>query len=64
MAANDPREIIAAADAGELAKMAAERLLARIAANSGRIAVCLTGGSSSTDNTNAGTGVFGSILYR
>jgi 6-phosphogluconolactonase len=46
MAANDPREIIAAADAGELAKMAAERLLARLAANSGRIAICLTGGSS------------------
>jgi 6-phosphogluconolactonase len=46
MAANDPREIIAATDADELAKMAAERLLARIAANSGRIAVCLTGGSS------------------
>jgi 6-phosphogluconolactonase len=46
MAANDPREVIAAADASELAKMAAERLLARIAANSGRIAICLTGGSS------------------
>jgi len=28
------------------------------------IGFCLTGGSSSTDNTNAGTGVFGSILYR
>jgi 6-phosphogluconolactonase len=46
MAASDWREIIAAADAAELAKMAAERLLARIAANNGRIAVCLTGGSS------------------
>ena len=46
MAANDPRQIIAAADADELATMAAERLLARIAANSGRIAVCLTGGST------------------
>jgi len=28
------------------------------------IGFCFTGGSSSTDNTNAATGVFGSILYR
>lgn len=28
------------------------------------IAFCFTGGSSSTDNTNAATGVFGSILYK
>ena len=28
------------------------------------IAFCLTGGSGSTDNTNAATGVFGTILYR
>lgn len=28
------------------------------------ISFCFTGGSSSTDNTNAATGVFGTILYR
>lgn len=28
------------------------------------IGYCLTGGSSSTDNTNAATGVFGQILYK
>ena len=28
------------------------------------IGFCFTGGSSSTDNTNAATGVFGSILYK
>lgn len=28
------------------------------------IGYCLTGGSSSTDNTNAATGVFGALLYR
>jgi 6-phosphogluconolactonase len=46
MAAGDPRKIITVADADALARTAAERLLARIAANSGRIAICLTGGSS------------------
>jgi 6-phosphogluconolactonase len=46
MALNDNREIIAVADAAALAKTAAERLIARIAANSGRVAICLTGGSS------------------
>src|SRR6185312_514507 len=46
MVSNDPREIIPVADPAELAKGAAERLLARIAANSGRVAICLTGGSS------------------
>jgi 6-phosphogluconolactonase len=40
------REIITVADADALAKAAAERLMARIAANSGRVAICLTGGSS------------------
>src|SRR6185312_6642039 len=45
MVSNDPREIIPVADPAELAKGAAERLLARIAANSGRVGVCLTGGS-------------------
>jgi hypothetical protein len=28
------------------------------------ISFCFTGGSSSTDNTNAATGVFGTILYK
>jgi len=37
---------MAVADAAALAKAAAERMLARIAANSGRVAICLTGGSS------------------
>lgn len=40
------RQIIVVADASALAAAAAERVLARIAANSGRIAICLTGGSS------------------
>lgn len=38
--------LIRTADAAALAEAAAERLLARIAANDGRIAICLTGGSS------------------
>ena len=38
--------LIKAADAAALANTAAERVLARIAANDGRIAICLTGGSS------------------
>jgi 6-phosphogluconolactonase len=46
MAASDPRKIIAVADATALAEAAAKRVLARIAENSGRIAICLTGGSS------------------
>jgi 6-phosphogluconolactonase len=45
MTAGD-RKVITAADAQALAKAAAERLMARIAANDGRIAICLTGGSS------------------
>ena len=44
--ANDNRHVIAVADPAELAKMAAERLIARISANAGRAAICLTGGSS------------------
>ena len=40
------RQVIAVADPAELATVAATRLLARIAANSGRVAICLTGGSS------------------
>ena len=46
MAGRDSRKIIAVADTAVLAKAAAELLLARIAENSGRIAICLTGGSS------------------
>lgn len=46
MALNDHRKVIAVADAAMLAHKAAERLIARIAGNSGRVAICLTGGSS------------------
>ena len=46
MAESAPRKIIPVADAAALAKTAAEILLARIAENAGRIAICLTGGSS------------------
>jgi 6-phosphogluconolactonase len=46
MAAGGKRKIIPVADPAALAKAAADRLLAKISANSGRIAVCLTGGSS------------------
>ena len=48
MAAGDQRKIISVADAAALAEAAADRVLTRIAANSGRIAICLTGGSSPT----------------
>jgi 6-phosphogluconolactonase len=44
--ANDNRQVIAVADPAELAKMAADRVMARIAANAGRVAICMTGGSS------------------
>ncbi len=43
---DEPRAVIAVADAAALARTAADRMLARIAENSGRIAICLTGGSS------------------
>ena len=46
MATNDNRHVIAVADPAALATVAAERVLARIADNSGRVAICLTGGSS------------------
>ncbi|RXH38832.1 6-phosphogluconolactonase [Bradyrhizobium zhanjiangense] len=45
MAAEQPK-LIVAADAEALAQTAAERVMARIAANPSRIAICLTGGSS------------------
>jgi 6-phosphogluconolactonase len=46
MAASDKRHVISVSDAEALAKAAADRILARIAANRGRLAICLTGGSS------------------
>ena len=46
MTAADQRRIVTVADPAALAKAAADRLTARIAANGGRIAICLTGGSS------------------
>jgi 6-phosphogluconolactonase len=46
MAAHDQRQVIVVADPPALAKAAADRFLARMAANPGRIAICLTGGSS------------------
>ena len=39
-------KVIAVSDSAVLATAAAERIVARIAANSGRAAICLTGGSS------------------
>ncbi|MBR0707382.1 6-phosphogluconolactonase [Bradyrhizobium liaoningense] len=45
IAAEQPK-LIVAADAEALAQAAAERVMARIGANPGRIAICLTGGSS------------------
>ena len=40
------RKLIVAADAGQLARAAAERLMARIAARADPATICLTGGSS------------------
>jgi 6-phosphogluconolactonase len=46
MADGGHREFIGVADAAALAETAANRLLTRISANSDRVAICLTGGSS------------------
>jgi 6-phosphogluconolactonase len=46
MASGKNRQVIPVSDAAALAKAAADRLMARIAANAGRVAICLTGGSS------------------
>jgi 6-phosphogluconolactonase len=46
MGTGDHRKIITVASPAMLAKTAADRILARIAANTGRIAICLSGGSS------------------
>ena len=43
---NDNRHVIEVADPVALAATAAEHVLARTAANRGRVAICLTGGSS------------------
>ena len=46
MASNDNRHVISVADPAAMAKAAAERVIARISENPGRVAICLTGGSS------------------
>jgi 6-phosphogluconolactonase len=46
MATNDNRHVAAVSDPAALAKAAADRIVARIGENSGRAAICLTGGSS------------------
>ena len=46
MAANDNRHVITVADPAALAATAAEHVVARIGANNGSAAICLTGGSS------------------
>jgi 6-phosphogluconolactonase len=46
MARSDNRHVIPVADAKALARAAADRIMARIAANGDRVAICLTGGSS------------------
>jgi 6-phosphogluconolactonase len=46
MTRSDQRQVIAVSDPVALARAAAERVLARIAANKARVAICLTGGSS------------------
>jgi 6-phosphogluconolactonase/glucosamine-6-phosphate isomerase/deaminase len=46
MADDNQPKVIRVADPAALAAAAAERLLARIDANRGRAAICLTGGSS------------------
>jgi 6-phosphogluconolactonase len=46
MAPGDHRQVIMVSDSVALAKTAADRVMARIAANRNRVAICLTGGSS------------------
>jgi 6-phosphogluconolactonase len=46
MAAGDQHKVIPVADPAALAQIAADRVIARISANNGRVAICLTGGSS------------------
>ena len=46
MAPGNHRQVITVTDPAALAKTAADRVIARIAANAGRVLICLTGGSS------------------
>jgi 6-phosphogluconolactonase len=46
MVSNDNRHVISVADPAAMAEAAAERVIARISENPGRVAICLTGGSS------------------
>ena len=46
MAPNQHRQVISVADPAAMANAAAERVIARISENAGRVAICLTGGSS------------------
>jgi len=46
MASGKNRQVITVSDPTALANAAADRLMARIAANADRVAICLTGGSS------------------
>jgi len=49
MASNAHRQVITVADSTALAKSAADRVMAKIATNNNRVAICLTGGSSPTE---------------
>ena len=46
MAEQSDRKLVRVADKATMARIAAEHLLARVDANPGRVAICLTGGSS------------------
>jgi 6-phosphogluconolactonase len=46
MISNDNRQVISVGDPAAMATAAAERVIARISENPGRVAICLTGGSS------------------
>jgi len=46
MASNPQRQVISVSDPAALATAAADRITAKIAANAGRVAICLSGGSS------------------
>ena len=46
MAERSDRKLVRVADKATMARIAAEHLLARVDANPGRVAICLTGGSS------------------
>jgi len=49
VASNAHRQVITVADSVALAKAAADRVMAKIAINNSRVAICLTGGSSPTE---------------